>query len=83
MTEYEPNNELIEQLITKLSEIQPPDWMTTEQAAKYLGFKSVEAFQKVATRQSIPKHFLSARATRYNRRELDEWLLSRRGGTCK
>jgi hypothetical protein len=62
-----------------LAEIQPTEWMTAEQAAKYLGCESVKAFQKVATRQSIPKHYLSARAPRYNRAELDAWLISRKG----
>jgi hypothetical protein len=80
LTEYErPTNELIEQLITKLAEIQPTEWLTTEQAATYLGCESVKAFQKIATREGIPKHYLSARAPRYNRAELDAWLMSRKG----
>ena len=61
-----------------MAEIQPPDWMTMEQAAKYLGCVSVEAFQKVAAREGIPRHYLSARAPRYNRAELDAWLMNRR-----
>ncbi len=78
MTEYErPTNELIGQLITKLAEIQPTEWMTTEQAAAYLGCESVKAFEKIAAREGIPRHYLSARAPRYNRAELDAWLMGR------
>jgi hypothetical protein len=55
--------------------------MSAEQAAKHLGCESVRAFQKIAAREGIPKHYLSARAPRYNRAELDAWLLGRRGGT--
>ena len=40
-------------------------------AAKYLGCESVKAFEKIATREGIPKHYLSARTPRYNRTELD------------
>jgi len=54
--------------------------MTVEQAAKYLGCESVKAFEKIAARKGVPKHYLSARAPRYNRAELDEWLLRRRQG---
>jgi hypothetical protein len=62
-----------------LVELQPTEWMTAEQAAKYLGCESVKAFEKIASREDIPKHYLSARTPRYNRAELDEWLLGRRG----
>ena len=61
-----------------LMELQPMEWMTAEQAAKYLGCDSVKAFEKIAAREDIPKHYLSARAPRYNRAELDAWLLKRR-----
>ena len=46
----------------------------------YLGCESVKAFEKIASREGIPKHYLSARAPRYNRAELDAWLLERREG---
>ncbi len=79
MTEYErPASELIEQLITKLAEIQPTEWMTAAQAAEHLGCESVKAFEKMAAREGIPKYYLSARAPRYNRSELDTWLMKRR-----
>ena len=39
---------------------------TAEQAAKQLGCESVKAFEKIAAREGIPKHHLSARAPRYN-----------------
>jgi hypothetical protein len=47
-------------------------------AAQYLGCESVKAFEKIAAREGIPRHYLSARAPRYNRAELDKWLLKRR-----
>ena len=40
-------------------------------AAKCLGCESDKAFEKIATREGIPKHYLSARTPRYNRTELD------------
>jgi hypothetical protein len=40
-------------------------------AAKYLGCESVKAFEKIATKEGIPKHYLSARTPRYNHTELD------------
>jgi hypothetical protein len=46
----------------------------------YLGCKSVKAFEKIAAREGIPRHSLSARTLRYNRLELDEWLMTRREG---
>jgi hypothetical protein len=62
-----------------LSDMRTAEWMTAEQAAKYLGCESVKAFEKIAAREGLPKHYLSTRGPRYNRRELDEWLLSRKG----
>jgi hypothetical protein len=53
------------------------EWMTVEQAATHPGCESVKAFEKIATREGIPKHYLSARAPRYDRAELDKWLLER------
>ena len=40
-------------------------------AAKYLGCELDKAFEKIATREGIPKHYPSARTPRYNRTELD------------
>jgi hypothetical protein len=48
---------------------------------RYLGYESVKAFEKIAAREGIPKHYLSARAPRYNRAELDAWLIERRETT--
>jgi hypothetical protein len=59
---------------------QAVEWITAEQAARHLGCESVKAFEKIAFREGIPKHYLSARAPRYNRAELDSWLLARRQG---
>ncbi len=64
-----------------LADMRPAEWMTAEQAAKHLGCESVKAFEKLAAREGIPKHYLSARTPRYNRAELDEWLLGRRETT--
>ena len=61
-----------------LSDMQGAEWMTAEQAATYLGCESVKAFEKIATREGLPKHYLSARTPRYNRAELDTWLMDRR-----
>ena len=60
-----------------LADMQALEWMTAEQAASYLGFESVAAFEKVVARERIPKHYVSARAPRYNRVELDAWLMDR------
>jgi len=64
-----------------LANIQPTEWMTAEQATAYLGCESVKAFEKIASREGIPKHYLSARAPRYNRAELDAWLMGRQTAT--
>ena len=69
----------LSQTVKDLADMRAAEWMTTEQAAAYLGCESVEAFVKIATREGIPKHYLSARTPRYNRTELDAWLLDRRG----
>ncbi len=61
----------------EVTDMQASEWMTAEQAARHLGCKSVKAFEKIAAREGIPKHYLSARAPRYNRAELDTWLLGR------
>src|SRR5215211_4357641 len=62
-----------------LADMRTAEWMTAEQAAKYLGCESVKAFEKIATREGIPRHYLSERTPRYNRAELDAWLTGRRG----
>jgi hypothetical protein len=59
--------------------MQAVEWMTVEQAAKHFGFASAKAFEKTVSREGIPKHYLSARTPRYNRGELDAWLISRKG----
>ena len=64
----------------ELTDMRMAEWMTAEQAAQYLGCESVRAFEKIVSREGIPKHYLSARAPRYNRAELDAWLLERREG---
>lgn len=51
--------------------------MTAEQAAAYLGFKSVQAFEKVVAREGVPRHYVSGRRPLYNRAELDAWLMER------
>ena len=60
----------------ELTDMRAGEWMTAEQAARHLGCESAKAFEKIASREGIPKHYLSARAPRYNRAELDSWLLA-------
>src|SRR3954468_18660453 len=52
----------------ELTDMQASDWMTAEQAAKHLGCESVKAFEKIAPREGIPKHYLSARTPLQPRR---------------
>jgi hypothetical protein len=68
------------QIAKYLADMSPSEWMTALQTSQYLGCESVKAFEKIVAREGIPKHYLSARAPRYNRVELDEWLLGRRQG---
>ena len=72
--------ENLSQMAKDLAGMRTAEWMTAEQAARHLGCESVKAFEKIASREGIPKHYLSARAPRYNRTELDAWLLGRRQG---
>ena len=69
----------LSQIAKYLADMCPSEWMTAKQAATYLGCESVKAFEKIASREGIPKHYLSARAPRYNRGELDAWLMRREG----
>jgi hypothetical protein len=62
----------------ELTDMRAGEWMIAEQAARHLGCESAKAFEKIASREGISKHYLSARAPRYNRAELDKWLLERR-----
>ena len=63
----------------ELTDLRANEWMTAEKAAAYLGCESVKAFEKIASREGIPKHYLSPRVIRYNRTELDAWLMGRQG----
>ena len=60
----------------RLEKMAPQEWMGPEEAAAYLG-KSRHAFQKAVAQEGVPRHFLTSRRPLFNRRELDEWLLSR------
>ncbi len=71
--------ERLSRTVKDLTETQPTEWMTSEQAATYLGCGSVGAFEKVVAREGVPKYYLSDRAPRYNRAELDAWMMDRRG----
>jgi hypothetical protein len=57
--------------------MRPEEWMTPDQAARYLGFPSAGAFERVVAKEGIPKHYLSDRLPRYSRSELDAWLTRR------
>src|SRR5215203_7078857 len=41
-----------------LAEMRSTEWMTAEQASTYLGCESVKAFEKIAAREGIPRHYL-------------------------
>ena len=58
-----------------LEAMRPAEWMDAEQAAAYLADRSRDSFDKVAP--LLPKHYLTERRPLYNRREIDEWLMSR------
>ena len=60
----------------RLERMAPQEWMGPEEAAAYLG-KSRDAFQKAVAQEDVPRHYLTGRRPLFNRRELDEWLLSR------
>jgi len=70
----------LSQTAKDLADMRAAEWMTGEQAATYLGCESVKAFEKTVAREGIPRHYLSARAPRYNRAELDTWLMRRQEG---
>jgi len=59
----------------RLEAMRPTEWMDAEQTAAYLADRSRDSFDKVAP--SLPKHYLTERRPLYNRREIDEWLMSR------
>ena len=71
---------ILSQTAKDLADMRAAEWMSAKQAARHLSCESVKAFEKIAAREGIPKHYLSARAPRYNRTELDAWLLERREG---
>ena len=54
--------ESLSQTAKDLAEMRSTEWMTAEQAAKHLGCGSAKAFEKIAEREGIPKHYLSPRA---------------------
>ena len=54
--------ESLSQTAKDLAEMRSTEWMTAEQAAKHLGCGSAKAFEKIAAREGIPKHYLSPRA---------------------
>ena len=70
--------ENLSQTAKDLADMRSSEWMTAKQAARHLGCESAKAFEKIASREGIPKHYLSARSPRYNRAELDTWLMNRR-----
>lgn len=67
----------LERVTRRLEERQPEEWFTPERAARYMGMPSVGAWERVVSKEGVPKHYLSDRVPRYSRRELDAWVLSR------
>lgn len=60
----------------KQEKMRVQEWMDSEGCAAYLG-KSRDALEKIKAQTDIPRHYLTGRAPMFNRREVDEWLLSR------
>jgi hypothetical protein len=58
----------------ELHKMSREEWMTPDQAAGHLNCTSTKAFQEVAAKEGVPRHYLSDRLPRYSRSELDEWL---------
>lgn len=67
----------LHKLQDRIEKGQPEEWMTPERAARYLGFPSVGAFERVVAKEGVPKRYLSDRLPRYSRAEMDAWLRSR------
>jgi hypothetical protein len=65
----------------KLKDLNPVHVRTfyREKLNSGLSAATVRKIEKIASREGISKHCLSARAPRYNRAELDAWLMGRRG----
>jgi hypothetical protein len=61
----------------ELHEMSREEWMTPDQAARYLNCTSTKAFQEIVAKEGVPRHYLSERLPRYSRSELDEWLMYR------
>lgn len=49
-------------------------WMTAEEAAAYLGYRTRAALYQAVRRGIVPAHRLGARRLRFRRAELDEEL---------
>jgi hypothetical protein len=47
-------------------------WLTSSQAARYCGYKSVKHFLKIAREYNIPRY--GPRNNRFDRFDLDEWM---------
>jgi excisionase family DNA binding protein len=50
------------------------EWLTAEEAARYLRLPSVKALYQRAARGQVPKYQLGARTIRFRRRDLDALL---------
>lgn len=69
--------EALSRITESLERQRPQERLTPESAARYLGFPSVGAFERIVAKEGVPKHYLSDRLPRYSRKELDEWRRSR------
>lgn len=71
---------LFRELIAKIDQLKPeyPAWLSVKQCAEYLGL-SESTIRKVVTSGDIPYRRLptaQAGAIRFNRKQIDLWLLS-------
>lgn len=58
----------------KKSIFENSKWLSSKDAAVYLGLSSVESFRNLVCRYGIPKHYLFGRL-RFNIEELDKLIL--------
>ena len=61
-----------------MADMRAAEWMTGEQAAKYLGCESVKAFEKIAARERSPSTTSRPAPLATTALKLDKWLLERR-----
>ena len=74
-----PDYEMVDEVAHRIADIvherlQPPEWLTVEQAAEHLAL-TPRAIRGQVARHGIPFYKAGGRI-RFERRELDEWVRS-------